>query len=147
MRFKFRVWDKYRDGWLPTSDSSLHCFTDYYLSFDGKVVGFDGEISSPTGLILANLNTVKFKGKEVIPIKAKDRFIVQQCTGVSDKNGQAIYEGDIVNVNAMNRVIEWRSGGFYCTWSDYALNTCWFCGGGPVVVGNIFENPELIHKE
>lgn len=73
-------------------------------------------------------------------------FVHQQWTGLKDRNGKKIFEGDIVNVNGGNHIIEWRGAGFACTWSDYNLDTCWFVGGGPVVVGNIFENLELAEK-
>jgi uncharacterized phage protein (TIGR01671 family) len=72
--------------------------------------------------------------------------VFQQFTGLKDRQGKEIYEGDIVNTNGGNHIIEWRGAGFACTWSDYALDSCWFLGGGPVVVGNIFENAELADR-
>ena len=76
----------------------------------------------------------------------KGKYAFMQFTGIKDRNGKEIFEGDIVNVNGGNHIIEWRGAGFAATWSDYNLDTCWFVGGGPVVIGNIFENPELAEK-
>lgn len=70
-------------------------------------------------------------------------FAVSQNTGIEDIDGKPIFEGDIVRVNDGNRVVEWRGSGFYCSWSEYGLDTVWFGGGAPKVIGNIFENPEL----
>jgi hypothetical protein len=75
-----------------------------------------------------------------------DKPVFQEWTGLKDRKGKEIYEGDIVNTNGGNHVIEWRGAGFACTWSDYNLDSCWFMGGGPVVVGNIFENAELADR-
>lgn len=70
----------------------------------------------------------------------------QQFTGRKDSKGTQIYEGDIVNVSGGLHIIEWRGAGFAATWSDYNLDTCWFVGGGPIIVGNICENPDLAER-
>ena len=70
----------------------------------------------------------------------------EQWTGVHDKTGRKIYDRDIVEVNDRLSLITRRDGHWGCTWSDYHLGTCWFMGGGPRVVGNANEHPELLEK-
>lgn len=53
---------------------------------------------------------------------------VSQDTGIKDKNGQYVFEGDRVIVpmyrmerttpNRMNGTVEWRNGAFHVTWDD-----------------------------
>ncbi|MBO3090839.1 hypothetical protein J5F27_02760 [Schleiferilactobacillus harbinensis] len=75
-------------------------------------------------------------------IAAVERDSVGQFTGLHDKDGREIYEGDIVkNENGVLQVVEFHDGSF--TLGDYYFGSI---GAGRVleVIGNIYENPDLM---
>ena len=76
---------------------------------------------------------------------------IGQYTGVNDKNGKEIYEGDVVKFgNTLYEVIfdvhMFNLKDFYCSCLDYPTDA--FSEGGWCfeVVGNIYENPELLKE-
>ena len=71
---------------------------------------------------------------------------VMQYTGLTDKKGADIYEGDIVKDSFGGvSVVSWcsNSASFYCKYSDDGLGMDEF-GSLLEVIGNIYENPELM---
>lgn len=115
-------------------------------------------IEMPRRIVLESENGDFVGTEDFLDQLEKGELIIEQDTGLKDKNGKEICEGDIVRYNIWLRgsaknlscttVVEWWSGEeeYYpcCTTSGFALP---YGEDGYEVIGNIHENPELLeHK-
>lgn len=110
-----------------------------------------------------DVTTVLFEGKILGVDTHADEIELMQSTGLKDKNGKEIFEGDIVRTTRfLGRADE--IGGFYEYEKDYVgvvkvLEGSWVIDTGIVaahlwseideseVLGNIYENPELLEEK
>ena len=82
----------------------------------------------------------------------KETHIIQQCTGLKDKNGKLIYEGDIIEWKKENHIVifDERNATFGIKISDvetYLFNDIHTPTRWIEVVGNIYENKELLKEQ
>ena len=94
-------------------------------------------------------------GYGVSSLREADKIELMQSTGLKDKNGKEIFEGDIVDYKGREAVVKWH--GSYASfiyrfvdglqervseWDPLFLACYHF-----EVIGNIYENPELLEVE
>lgn len=80
-----------------------------------------------------------------------DNFELMQFTGLLDKNWKEIYEGDIVKFDPLIKMgncdgtfaveIKWNEFGWYPWWGTIPQIQA---DHGCQIIGNIYENPELL---
>ena len=132
-RFKFRVWDKRKNTYLK----------DFVFNFINKapyitVEYFDNEY-------------------EYTHTFEEDEIIVEQCTGLKDKNGKLIYEGDVVYSpfdNGTKKVIFWDNYlARFMAYNRYpdkrfyqGISSKYFIELEFEVIGNIHENADLLEN-
>ena len=126
--FKFKAWDKKKNDWFDDDDGEL------YIESNGRIdFGWNGEIMDDF----------------------TDRIILMQYTGLKDKNGVEIYEGDFLMAgDAYLGVIKYHSTRAQFigknigeTFQEDEYDTLYTKNGrfnSAKVIGNIYENPELL---
>ena len=127
---KFRVWCEFEiDGKL---EKSMESSASWFLLTQTGELWSHGLSESP--------RPIGKEYKKAIPLF---------YTGLKDKNGKGVYEGDILQHESLTQkeVVEWKSN----MWTEEGFMTGYGEWFGPAdqyeIVGNIYENPELIKGE
>jgi uncharacterized phage protein (TIGR01671 family) len=78
---------------------------------------------------------------------------LMQYTGLKDKNGVEIYEGDILEICALHPVkptfvteVKWNKGSFTASKGRLYRTLAHWAAGGVEIIGNIYESPELLEQ-
>ncbi|MGF2384054.1 YopX family protein [Lentilactobacillus otakiensis] len=137
---KFRVWDKVNERMLNIETLCLSFSPNGVLT---SIYTYGPDFSNDPEVI----------GHDEPDL---DDVTIEQYTGLDDKNGKPIYEGDIVqygNEEDMKFSVTFKQGVFYACntlGSEFMVDT--FLGSLAIgnrlkVIGNAHQNPELLEAD
>lgn len=134
---KFRVWDKYEKQMYPISSIDYDIFSQ-----EIRIIA----VGHKNGMCTAyNKN----HNSEKCDITALE---LMQYTGLHDKNGKEIYEGDIVKIKYRDEdigkvIYEYNGFSIDVTNMNKNYGRVSFVNNFIEVIGNIYDNPELLGGE
>jgi len=128
----FRIWNTKTNNMLYDSDF-------IYINSTGEIIYVDWDSNRKKFIMLNNLKLMQF-------------------TGLKDKNDKEIYEGDIIDYDIEYWIIKFNEGAFHLYRIEEDDKLCaddtpksigiWAMHNSDLeVIGNIYENPELLEKK
>ena len=146
---KFRAWDGNRMWFSGQEGEEDERGNTYQLYYDREASTYKASLLGPQFLVTNDPYPMYHPGDEV-------RCRLMQNTGLKDTNDIEIYEEDIISTHKHDFVVKWDGiGGMYLfheinnpdsgmDYYEFEENYSYY---GFHVVGNTFENPELLEDK
>lgn len=125
---KFRAWNRHLGRMLKD---------EFYVAHDGDVYQHESHPDHDLEVV--------------------DELILMQFTGLHDKNGKDIYEGDVIEMeepvmesDMIRCAVVFDEGSFSARWDRqsqttfFPLSQCGIEDENVEIIGNIYENPDLL---
>nr|DAK93733.1 MAG TPA: YopX protein [Caudoviricetes sp.] len=133
---EFRVWDNLRRVYLNKKDIAIDNL--------GNIFVFEGCDDNDADLWHVRILSDPYNG----------RYVIEQTTGLADKNDTEIYEGDVVKYGELTYFVKYRLSRFMLC-APHKMSIClseltYDCDTNQLnceVVGNIHENPKLLEEK
>lgn len=128
---KFRIWDKICDRFFNNDYNYPVIITN-----SGKI-----------GILVDDFNFEEFKKDEL------KNIVISEYTGLKDKNEKEIYDGDILFESFGERYykVVFENGSYRAEFErdfeEYSFDLIDVVAQGCEVIGNIYENPELLGED
>lgn len=143
-QIKFRVWDVEQNKFLSSyADKGIEFYHEQGKDWHEKQVR---DIVPVSWFLQDHNNNL-------------ENYIVTQYTGLTDKNGKEIYEGDIVKYKTWTgsydgtteehqTQVQFKDGAYYPRYIDDECEDSWYSFKvyDLEVIGNIFEHKHLLEK-
>lgn len=138
---EFRVWDNQEKVYLNKKDIAIDNL--------GNIFVFEA----------CDENDADLWHVRILSDPDNERYVIEQTTGLTDKNGREIYQGDIVSVRDSPVAIEDEKGVCFVAWSSvlagfllkgsdaYKFDEQSLSDLKLIIIGDIHENPELLEEK
>ena len=144
---KFRVWDKAKNKFINPFKFE---WDDYYKTTGMVLLDLNGKIRIADYSSGNGDNSASSVYSEV---DNPDNYIVQEYTGLTDKNGNPICEDDIVKWGDLNYLVEWNDIAYkwqgrcpyYHSYHHPTTENFRDLMNG-IIISNIFEHKHLLEK-
>jgi len=144
-KIKLRVWDKERQKFLipyPFTDSTKFDLGGGTEPIPSFLLGGNGDL------------VIYSSGNIAYPVCHKENYIIQQSTGQVDKDGEELFEGDIVKLGwnttdvswsgMMAEIVWWQNGFYFEVGKESLAQDTYYQFKHCKLVGNVNQNPELL---